>query len=74
MNNNKSVNDKVTHGAVGLATRDIPMKYCSNSVFIGVLRATNLTEIDSKLANNWKTCGQELVKISRDKNTRHKLN
>ena len=58
MNNKTLVNDKVTHGAVGLATRDIPMKYCSNSVFIGVLRATNLTEIYS----NWQIIGKLVVK------------
>ena len=32
-------------------TRDIPMKHCSNSVFIRILRETNLT-IWLKLANN----------------------
>ena len=46
----KSVNDKVRHGAVGFTTRDIPMKYCLNSVFIGVSWVMNLAGIDS----NWQ--------------------
>ena len=74
MNNKTLVNDKVTHGAVGLATRDIPMKYCSNSVFIGILRETNLTEIDSKLANNWELVVRIGKNQSRQNETQVKTN